>query len=261
MRDVRQAEAVLTIGQVAKYAGVTIRAVRHYHQRGLLPEPARDSSGYRRYGAQDAVDLVKIRTLAEAGVPLARVRELMHADADDFAEAMAEIDAHLRDEVRRLKSHRKAIARLAGGEALGLPDEVLDFVARMRREGISEETIAIERDAWIIVAAHEPELAARWVTRKAAMFDDPNFAEIYRIMSTAATWSPDDPRLPQLADRLLEFVGHADAQESQEVLDPALLKVLNDHADQAAPAWKALNDMIVERLARQDSAENGAAAP
>src|SRR5438876_421698 len=33
---------MLTIGQLAAYAGVTVRAVRHYHQIGLLPEPQRD---------------------------------------------------------------------------------------------------------------------------------------------------------------------------------------------------------------------------
>ncbi len=41
---------MLTIGQLAAYAGVTVRAVRHYHQVGLLPEPERDASGYRRGG-------------------------------------------------------------------------------------------------------------------------------------------------------------------------------------------------------------------
>jgi MerR family regulatory protein len=55
----------ITIGQLAEYAGVTIKAVRHYHRRGLLPEPPRDVSGYRRYTVEDAIALVKIRTLAE----------------------------------------------------------------------------------------------------------------------------------------------------------------------------------------------------
>ncbi len=48
----------LTIGQLAEYAGVTVKAVRHYHRRGLLPEPPRDASGYRRYRAEDAIALV-----------------------------------------------------------------------------------------------------------------------------------------------------------------------------------------------------------
>jgi DNA-binding transcriptional MerR regulator len=64
---------MLTISQLASYAGVTVRAVRHYHAKGLLPEPERDHSGYRRYDAKAVVELIKIRTLAESGVPLARV--------------------------------------------------------------------------------------------------------------------------------------------------------------------------------------------
>ncbi|WP_243659214.1 MerR family transcriptional regulator [Tamaricihabitans halophyticus] len=50
---------MLTISQLASYAGVTVRAVRHYHQTGLLPEPERNHSGYRSYGANAVVELVK----------------------------------------------------------------------------------------------------------------------------------------------------------------------------------------------------------
>lgn len=55
---------VITIGQLARYAGVSIETIRVYHDKGLLPEPDRDASGYRRYGAKDAIELIKIRTLA-----------------------------------------------------------------------------------------------------------------------------------------------------------------------------------------------------
>jgi DNA-binding transcriptional MerR regulator len=36
---------MLTIGQVAAYTGVTVRAIRHYHQRGLLAEYLREQGG------------------------------------------------------------------------------------------------------------------------------------------------------------------------------------------------------------------------
>ena len=118
MRD----RAMLTIGQLASYAGVTVRAVRHYHPRGLLPEPERDNSGYRSYDAAAVVELIRIRTLAEAGVPLARVRELLDADPETFAAATAEIDRQLRAQIRELPAHRggsrswpPAIAGHAGG--------------------------------------------------------------------------------------------------------------------------------------------------
>ncbi|MEV0051844.1 MerR family transcriptional regulator [Saccharopolyspora shandongensis] len=86
---------MLTIGRLADYAGVTTKTIRHYHERGLLAEPDRDSSGYRRYTAKDALDLVKIRTLADAGVPLARIKDLLDADPDALAAAIAEIDHDL----------------------------------------------------------------------------------------------------------------------------------------------------------------------
>ncbi|MFC7500444.1 MerR family transcriptional regulator, partial [Nocardioides sp. GCM10030258] len=104
---------MLTIGELASYAGVTVRAVRHYHAKGLMPEPERNHSGYRRYDARAVADLIKIRTLAEAGVPLARVQELLAADPDEFAVAVTDIDQRLRAEIRDRQRHRERIAQLA----------------------------------------------------------------------------------------------------------------------------------------------------
>src|ERR1700756_3150876 len=104
---------MLTIGQLAAYAGVTVRAVRHYHQIGLLPEPERDASGYRRYGATAVVRLIKIRTLANAGVPLSQIGQMLKADAPAFAEVVQRMDNHLRDEIERLETSRKQITKLA----------------------------------------------------------------------------------------------------------------------------------------------------
>ena len=106
---------MLTIGQLAAYAGVTVRAIRHYHQRGLLAEPARDSSGYRSYEADAVVDLIRIKTLSGAGVPLARVEELLNAEPEQFSEAIAQIDEALTAKIRDLTDHRRSLAELNGG--------------------------------------------------------------------------------------------------------------------------------------------------
>src|SRR5664279_5083740 len=123
---------VITIGQLAGYAGMSIKADRHYHQRGLLAEPPRDASGYRRYTAQNAIDLVKIKTLAEAGVPLARVKELLTADPDQFAAAIAEIDHSLQQRAEELQRTRERIAQLRGGDRLFVSAEVADFLDRLQ---------------------------------------------------------------------------------------------------------------------------------
>ena len=93
---------MLTIGELAAFAGVSTRTVRYYHGLGLLPEPSRDESGYRRYTADDVVRLVRVVALAAAGVPLARVGDLLEADGRTVAEEVQEVDADLRAEIRRL---------------------------------------------------------------------------------------------------------------------------------------------------------------
>ena len=138
---------MLTISQLASYAGVTVRAVRHYHATGLLPEPERDRSGYRRYDAAAVVELVRIRTLADAGVPLSRVRELLGAGPEEFEAAVQQVDRRLRAEIRERQVHRERIARLAAGDSLALPPEAVAYLERLRAVGVPERMVEAERDA------------------------------------------------------------------------------------------------------------------
>lgn len=103
--------AGLTIGQAAAFAGVTITTVRHYHRLGLLDEPRRDTSGYRRYTSTDLLRLVQVRTRVDAGVPLAEVGELLDADPERFAAAVVDVERRLTD---RSTSSSSAARRCAG---------------------------------------------------------------------------------------------------------------------------------------------------
>jgi DNA-binding transcriptional MerR regulator len=192
---------MLTIGQLAAYAGVTVRAVRHYHQIGLLPEPERDASGYRRYGATAVVSLIKIRTLASAGVPLSQIGQMLEADASTFAEAVERIDSHLCDEIERLETSRKQIAQLTAGDSLALPPEVVSYLDRLREIGASERMVAAERDGWILVAARWPDGIREIMPGKLAQLDDPRLVRLYRVLSEIFdSDAADDPRLAEAAD-------------------------------------------------------------
>lgn len=197
---------MLTIGELASYAGVTIRTVRHYHAKGLLPEPERDHSGYRRYDARAVSELIRIRTLAEAGVPLARVEELLDAGPEEFAAAVADIDRRLREEIRERQRHRQRIAQLAAGDNLALPPEAAAYLARLREIGLPERLIEGERDAWILVAAQLPQHMQAFMALKEAHLDDPEQGDFHRNLADAIDWAPDDPRVPALADQLVALV-------------------------------------------------------
>src|ERR1700690_1718254 len=112
---------LLTISQLAKYVGVTVRAVRHYHALGLLPEPARDGSGYRRYGAEDVIALTRIKTLANAGVPLSQIEKLMESSADDFKAAITSIKADITQRVAQLEETKRRLDALQSGARMFAP--------------------------------------------------------------------------------------------------------------------------------------------
>ena len=245
---------MITIGRLAAYAGVTIKAVRHYHQRGLLEEPPRDSSGYRRYSAQHAIDLVKIKTLAEAGVPLARIKGLLAANPEQFAAAITEIDRNLQERAKELRRTRERIARLTAGDALFVSAEVAGYLERLKELGVSQRTMQMERDGWILMQSVSPKDAATWIADKRDALGDPEFRVIYLEYDAAFDWSPEDPRLYALADRAQRWISkRRRTSAGAEVLDqnPAIAQLVATSAGTSSPAWDRLTEIAKERRLRR----------
>ncbi len=245
---------VLTIGQLASFVGVTPRAIRHYHHLGLLPEAERTASGYRLYDGQAVIDLLRIRTLADAGVPLARVRGLLDADPAEFDRALRVLDRELKQRIAHLQASRRRIAGLAAGEHLVLPQEVIRYLDRVRALGISESTVVAERDGWILLHAAAPDQVATLVEAKAAALDDARFVEIYRGFDQASGWSVDDPRLVELADAIIAYA--LDRLGDSELAGPGTTghttteALLASLATSRRPAWDRLDELCRERMPR-----------
>ncbi len=108
----------LRSGELAIRAGVNVETLRFYEREGLLQEPPRLPSGYRRYPA-DAIDVVRFIRRAQAlGFSLKEIRELLmlravpRATCGDVVslarKKVEEIDCKLRD----LHSMKAALSRL-----------------------------------------------------------------------------------------------------------------------------------------------------
>jgi DNA-binding transcriptional MerR regulator len=112
--------------QLAELAGTSLRAVRHYHQVGLLDEPERRSNGYKQYGVEHLVRLVRIKRLVDLGFSLPQIAAL--GDEDDHpGAALRELDAELAATIERLQRARDELAELLEHSApTDLPP---DFVA------------------------------------------------------------------------------------------------------------------------------------
>ncbi len=95
--------------QLAELAGTTVKAVRYYHEVGLLEEPERAGNGYKQYRVPHLVRLLQIKRLSDLGLPLAQIAALCGADQrpDD---AIRVLDAELAATIERLQRVRAELA-------------------------------------------------------------------------------------------------------------------------------------------------------
>jgi MerR family mercuric resistance operon transcriptional regulator len=108
----------LTIGLVARRAGVGVETVRFYERQGLIEEPPRRLSGYREYGDDVVSRLGFIRRAKELGFTLKEIKELLSLRRDPSTPApdvkrMAEAKiADIETKIRTLQKMKKALGRL-----------------------------------------------------------------------------------------------------------------------------------------------------
>lgn len=119
--------------EIAELAGTSLRAVRHYHQVGLLAEPERRSNGYKQYGVAHLVRLVRIKRLTDLGFSLQQIAAM--GDTDDHpTEALQTLDAELAATIDRLQQARTELALILESAApTDLPPEFIepDTAARL----------------------------------------------------------------------------------------------------------------------------------
>jgi MerR family copper efflux transcriptional regulator len=108
----------LTIGQVARRAGVGIETVRFYEREGLLEEPARRDSGYRQYEEDVVARLRFIKRSKELGFSLKEIKELLALRVDPTttcAEVKSRAEAKIADieeKINTLQRMKKALKKL-----------------------------------------------------------------------------------------------------------------------------------------------------
>jgi DNA-binding transcriptional MerR regulator len=82
-----------SIGELARRTGLTVKAVRFYSDRGLVPPSGRTSAGHRHYDSTALARLGLIRTLRELGLDLATIRRVVDGETDLPGVAAAHAEA------------------------------------------------------------------------------------------------------------------------------------------------------------------------
>ncbi|OCC08119.1 MerR family transcriptional regulator [Streptomyces sp. PTY087I2] len=214
------------IGDAAAFAGCTPRAIRHYHEIGLLPEPERGGDDRRRYGYEDMIRLLWIRRMADAGIALEDIRDAFAEDpADaqdgDGIEAVLErVEESLAAQETELRRQRTAVQRMrVEGSRVGL----LSDLVTERLKGLPEGSLRqADLDTLLVTERiFGPLGAAVQATRFVALATHPALREESDRIDAAEealddSVAVDDPRVAQVAAErhAFETALHAVIEES-----------------------------------------------
>lgn len=197
---------LLTISQAAAFVGVTVKTVRHYHRLGLVGEPERDGSGYRRYGSTDLLRLVQVRTLAGAGVALADVGRLLDAGPEPFAASLAAVERRLTERIEALVEQRRQLRRLAAGDHMLLPGPAYAVLDRFTELGFAPDFVAVQQEVLVLARAVAPEFFDSFLTQIKKRLDDPRYVDLLKRILEVERGGSDDQQLDELAADLADLM-------------------------------------------------------
>lgn len=118
----------MTVGELARHAGINLETVRYYEKERLLPFPERTSGGHRVYTAEDVKRLRYIQSAKSVGFTLREVRTLMRlrdADPGDSCEDVMDLARRKLSEIETKLSEMHAIRDMLAGFIDSCPEKDL----------------------------------------------------------------------------------------------------------------------------------------
>ncbi len=120
----------LTIGAVARQAGVGVETIRYYEREGLLPAPERSAAGYRLYTAEAVSQLQFILRAKTLGFTLKEIESLQALQFDRTA-SRADVRQQVRHKVQEMEAKIADLQRMRA--------ELLSLIQECHGEGIAAE--------------------------------------------------------------------------------------------------------------------------
>ncbi|MER7952641.1 MerR family transcriptional regulator [Streptomyces sp. NPDC096079] len=191
-----------SVGEVAAFAGVTVRTLHHYDREGLLSPSGRSGSGYRRYDDADLARLQQILFYRELGFPLEEIAEILRDPEANAVEFLRARQRRLEEEIRRLQGLAAVAERAVEVQRTGVqltPEERFEVFGEITFDlTYATQTQAKWQDspghqqAMARAAGHSKEdwsrlmgEAAVWREELLAAFDDGEPADGGRAMDLA----------------------------------------------------------------------------
>lgn len=256
-------EASYTVGSLAKLAGVTVRALHHYEDEGLL-HPERTASGYRRYGAADVERLQQILLLRSCGLSLGDIRVALNNGDFDFHAVLIDHLATLRAQQKELETLvgtvEKTIAslegrctmtdeeRFEGMKARAIAENEERYGAEVRRrhgdaamDAANERMAGMSQEEWSDAKALEAAILEQLTAAKAT--GDPTGEAARKLCAMHARWLQ-----MHWGEGAYSPAAHAALAEGY-VADPRFTAYYDEAAGEGATAF--LRDALIAWCAEQ----------
>jgi DNA-binding transcriptional MerR regulator len=136
-----------SVGQVAGFAGVTVRTLHHYDEIGLLSPGERTVAGYRRYTEPDLDRLQRILFYRELGFPLEEIAVILDDPAVDAVTHLRRQHELLRQRIGRLQAMAAAVETAMEAHTMGIsltPEERFEVFGDFRPQDHAQEA----RERW-----------------------------------------------------------------------------------------------------------------
>ncbi|WP_103347942.1 MerR family transcriptional regulator [Amycolatopsis sp. CA-128772] len=224
-----------SIGELAHRTGLTVKAVRFYSDRGLVPPSGRNAAGQRRYDDAALARLDVIRVLRDLGIDLATIRRVIEGDTT-VAEVAAEHSAAVEVQIGVLRRRRAVLDAVANR---GSPPEEASL-ARQRLLLSQVERQCLIGDFLADALGERPELAgiARTLTPELPEDPSPEQAEAWTELTALMRDREFRANLRRLADGHEGGLRRDLAAEVRDAVTPAVVAGIVPKS----PAAKAIVD-------------------
>lgn len=163
-------EETWTVGALGKRTGVSVRALHHYHEIGLLSASARTEAGYRLYSAADVARLQRIKSLRDLGFSLEEIRGLL--DRPDLSPRRV-VELHIQRLKERMALERElcrrleTLARRLSAEEVSVEDfmgtiEVMTMVERFEKYYTPEQLAQLQERATQVGPERMAQVQEEW---------------------------------------------------------------------------------------------------
>ena len=224
------------VGELASRTGISVRALHHYDQIGLLSPSLRTPSGHRLYQQADIARLQQIQSLRLMGIPLEEVKQLLDGAAISPREVIDLHLARLHEQIalqNRLAERLRALAtHLDTVEKASIDDlcHIIQVTTAMEKYFTTEQLEVLRERRTSIDDAHMQEVREEWnviipkVRKAIADNVDPGSPEILAIArrwkALVEEFTGGDPKIANAVRTMYEHEGPMLQQQLGEVPTP-----------------------------------------